>query len=219
MSLGIRNFIGVSPDILAYDLKATRGELAMIVRCFLFLYAVKEIWVCVKEVIMFKIGDYVAHYKEGVCEVTDIGRLDMSCSDRRKEYYTLKPLYNAKGTLYTPVENEKRQIREVISGEEAKELLGEMDKIETIGVTDEKRRELFYREALLKNQCREWVALIKTSYMRKMNRIASGKKTINVDEKYLSIAEKFLFGELAVALDMTRDEVRRYMAKCLEERQ
>ena len=61
--------------------------------------------------------------------------------------------------------------------------------------------------------------MIKTSYMRKMNRIASGKKTINVDEKYLSIAEKFLFGELAVALDMTREEVRGYMAKCLEERQ
>ena len=154
-----------------------------------------------------------------VAKVTDIGRLDMSCSDKKKEYYTLKPLYNAKGTLYTPVENEKRQIRKLISGEEAKELLDEMDKIETIGVTDEKRRELFYKEALLKNQCREWAALIKTSYMRKMNRIASGKKSINVDEKYLSIAEKFLFGELAVVLDISRDEVRGYIAKCLEERQ
>ena len=75
---------------------------------------------------MFKIGDYVAHYKEGVCEVIDIGRLDISCSDKQKEYYTLKPLYNVKGTLYTPVENEKRQIRELISGQEAKKLIGEM---------------------------------------------------------------------------------------------
>lgn len=166
---------------------------------------------------MFKIGDYVAHYKEGVCEVMDIGRLDMSCSDRQKEYYTLKPLYNTKGTLYTPVANEKMQIRELISGEEARRLIDDMDSIETIGVTDEKKREVFYKEALLKNQCREWVALIKTSYMRKMNRLASGKKSINVDEKYLSIAEKFLLGELAVALDMPREEVRGYIAKCLEE--
>ena len=142
---------------------------------------------------MFKIGDYVAHYKEGVCEVIDIGRLDISCSDKQKEYYTLKPLYNVKGTLYTPVENEKRQIRELISGQEAKKLIGEMGSIETIGVTDEKKREVFYKEALLKNQCREWVALLKTSYMRKMNRIASGKKSINVDEKYLSI-EVFVRG-------------------------
>ena len=63
---------------------------------------------------MFKIGDYVAHYKEGVCEVTSIGKLDISCSDKKKEYYTLKPLYDAGGTLYTPVENEKRQIRNMI---------------------------------------------------------------------------------------------------------
>ena len=26
---------------------------------------------------MFKIGDYVAHYKEGVCEVVNIGKIDM----------------------------------------------------------------------------------------------------------------------------------------------
>ncbi len=52
---------------------------------------------------MFKIGDYVAHYKEGVCEVVNIGKIDMGSSD--KEYYTLKPVYDAGGTVYTPVDN------------------------------------------------------------------------------------------------------------------
>ena len=97
---------------------------------------------------MFKIGDYVAHYKEGVCEVMSIGKLNISCSDKEKEYYTLKPLYDAGGTLYTPVDNEKRQIREVISGAEAQALLKEISDIELIGVTDEKRRESFDKEAL-----------------------------------------------------------------------
>lgn len=40
-----------------------------------------------QEAEMFKIGDYVAHYKEGVCEVVNIGKIDMGSSD--KEYYTL----------------------------------------------------------------------------------------------------------------------------------
>ena len=40
-----------------------------------------------QEVNMFKVGDQVVHYKEGVCEVTNIGRLDIRCSDREKEYY------------------------------------------------------------------------------------------------------------------------------------
>lgn len=165
---------------------------------------------------MFKIGDYVAHYKEGVCEVMSIGKLNISCSDKKKEYYTLKPLYNAGGILYTPVDNEKRQIREVISGEEAQALIDDMLNIETIGVTDEKRRELSYKEALLKNQCRDWISIIKTSYTRKMSRIACGKKVINVDDKYLNIAEKFLYGEFAVALGLSKDEVKGYISDNLK---
>lgn len=163
------------------------------------------------EVEMFKIGDYVAHYKEGVCEVVNIGKLDMSCSDKKKEYYTLKPLYDVGGILYTPVNNEKSQIREVISEEEARELIDNMPGIDTLWVSDEKRREALYKEALLKNQCREWIAIIKTSYLRKMKRLACGKKAIHVDDKYLHIAEHFLYGELAVALDMPKDKVQDYI--------
>ena len=165
---------------------------------------------------MFKIGDYVAHYKEGVCEVMSIGKLNISCSDKEKEYYTLKPLYDAGGTLYTPVDNEKRQIREVISGEEAQALIDDMLNIEMIGVADEKRRVLSYQEALLRNQCIDWISLIKTSYIRKMNRLASGKKVINVDDKYLNIAEKFLYGEFAVALGLPKDEVKGYISGYLK---
>lgn len=166
---------------------------------------------------MFKIGDYVAHYKQGICEVTNIGRLDISCSDKKKEYYTLKPLYDQAGTLYTPVSNEKNQIREVVTCEEAKKLIEEMPSIDTIWVADEKRREAFYKEALMKNECREWIAIIKTSYLRKMKRLASGKKSINVDEKYLNIAERFLYGELAVALDMKKEDVRNYIVEHIQE--
>ena len=88
---------------------------------------------------MFKIGDYVAHYKEGVCEVVNIGKIDMGSSD--KEYYTLKPVYDAGGTVYTPVDNKRDQIRKLITKEEAENLIKEMPKIDIIGVTNEKQRE------------------------------------------------------------------------------
>lgn len=165
---------------------------------------------------MFKTGDYVAHYKQGICEVITIGKLDMSCSDRNKEYYTLKPLYDAGGMLYTPVDNERHQIREVITKEEAESLIDEMPQIDTLWVQDEKKRESLYKEALLKNQCKDWISIIKTSYMRKMKRLASGKKTINVDERYMNIAESFLYGELAVALGMKKDEVKKYVITQLD---
>lgn len=166
---------------------------------------------------MFQVGDQVAHYKEGVCEVTNIGRLDIRCSDRKKEYYTLKPLYNVGGILYMPVNGKEKQLRKVISSHEAKQLIDDMPNIDALNVRDEKKREFLYKEALFENQCRSWIALMKTSYTRKRERLAIGKKVINVDERYLNSAEKFLFGELAVALHMPKDKVREYITEKMGE--
>ncbi len=166
---------------------------------------------------MYRVGDYVAHYKAGICEVTAIGKLDMSCSDRKKEYYTLKPVYDSGGTLYTPISNEHGQIRPVITGEEAGLLIKDMPEIETLYVEEEKRREARYKEAVLKNECRAWISLIKTAYLRKMKRLSSGKKAINVDDKYLALAEGFLYGELATALNVPKEEVRKYIRDNLKE--
>lgn len=115
-----------------------------------------------------------------------------------------------------PVDGEEKQLRRVISQHEVKELIDDMPNIDILNVSDEKRREVMYKEALFKNQCRSWVALMKTSYIRKQERIAVGKKVINVDDRYLSSAEKFLYGELAVALDMPKEEVRQYIAEKME---
>ena len=165
---------------------------------------------------MYGIGDYVAHYKEGICEVVAIGTLNISCSDKKKDYYTLKPVYDSRGVLYTPVANERRQIREVITAQEAEILIKEMPKIEVLGISEEKKREALYKEALFKNECRAWISVIKTSYSRKMKRLSSGKKSINMDDKYLGMAEKFLFGELAMALGMSKEEVKRYITEKIE---
>lgn len=166
---------------------------------------------------MYKIGNYVAHYKEGVCEITAIGKLDMSCSDKKKEYYTLKPVYNTGGTLYTPVSNERGQIRDVITAEEARALIEDMPKIDALLVAEEKKREALYKEALLRNECRSWIAIMKTSYARKMKRLSLGKKSINIDDKYLGIAENFLYGEFAMALDMPKEEVKTFLKKQIKD--
>lgn len=162
---------------------------------------------------MFKIGDYVAHYKEGVCRIVDIGKI--SLSDNEKDYYTLKPIYDKDGTVYTPVENKKNQIREVITRQEAKNLISEIDDIESLQVTDEKKREIIYKNTVLKNQCRDWIVILKTSYERKMDRLSKGKKVTHVDDRYLGIAERFLYGELAVALGVDRAEVKNFFSKQL----
>ena len=58
--------------------------------------------------------------------------------------------------------------------------------------------------------------LIKTSYGRNKKRLLAGKKTINVDERYMSSAEKFLYGELAVVMEIPRDKVSGYVKEHLD---
>lgn len=165
---------------------------------------------------MFKVGDYVAHYKQGVCEVVAIGKIDISCSDQQKDYYTLQPIYDSGGTLYTPVDNLRNQIREVTKKEAMTELISSIEEIPMIEVSIEKRREASYKEAMLKNQCDAWISIMKTACFRRKQRYAAGKKAINLDERYLAIAETFLYGEMAAALDITREQSRADIKKIFE---
>jgi CarD family transcriptional regulator len=67
-----------------------------------------------------------------------------------------------------------------------------------------------------KCDCTEWIRIIKTLYQKKMTRLAEGKKVTTGDEKYLRQAEENLYGELAVALGINRDEVKDYIINRVE---
>lgn len=157
---------------------------------------------------MFAIGDRVTHYKEGVCEVMEVGKLNLRYSDKERQYYTLRPYYHQNGMVYIPVDAKTGQLRMIISKEEANELLQTIADINDLEIANEKQREAIYKEALYKNECKKWISLLKTSYKRKISRLKAGKKVINIDERYLNQVEKFLFGEIAVVLSLSKEEVK-----------
>lgn len=168
---------------------------------------------------MFKTGEYIVYGTTGVCQVTDVGKMDLSGTVKDRLYYTLIPVGEKDGRIYTPVDNQKVRIRSVLTREEAEHLINEIREIETIWVADEKRREQIYKEVLCKCDCREWVKIIKTLYLRKQSRLAEGKKVTAVDERYLKIAEANLYGELAIALGMPKDEVEAYITRRVTEQE
>lgn len=73
-----------------------------------------------------------------------------------------------------------------------------------------------YKNCIVTQSVPEWISLIKTSYGRNKKRLLAGKKTINVDERYMSSAEKFLYGELAVVMEIPRDKVSGYVKEHLD---
>lgn len=160
---------------------------------------------------MFQVNDRIVYGTQGVCVVTEIGKLSMSVADKQRQYYTLCPIYQRDEVIYVPVDNRKVTMRPVLSREEADALIEEMTELDTIWIVNEREREAQYKAALLSCDCRELVKIIKTLYERKKTREREGKKVASVDERYFSQAEEQLYGELAYALDIKKEEVKPYI--------
>ena len=160
---------------------------------------------------MFQVNDVVIYGNQGVCKVTDIGPLEINESEN-KIYYTLNPLYQKGTVIYAPVENPKSVMRPVLSREQANSLIKEIPDIETFRVGNDRDRESIYRTAIRTCDPRELIKIIKTVYIRRKDRLASGKKRIIVDEKYFQIAEDQLYQELAYVLDRNKESMEEYIS-------
>lgn len=161
---------------------------------------------------MFKKGDYVVCGKNGVCQVLDIDTPDFLWADRGKKYYVLQPVYMPSGRVYIPVEQNRVVMRRALGRKEVDALIASIPDIELIPITNEKTCEEKYRECLYKNECREWVRILKTTYARRRRRNQDGRKITSIDYKYQKLAEENLYGEFALALGIERDRVEDYIA-------
>ena len=160
---------------------------------------------------MFEVGDFVVYGSNGVCRITQVGPIDCPGVDQSKIYYTMTPCYIRDSSIFTPVDNNRVVIRKVMSADEAKEFIGQLGRIKTMSVQEEKKREALYKEALLTCEPEKIVSLIKTIYQRMQERLSEGKKVTSSDAKYFHIAEDSLYGELAISLGMAKDEVGPYV--------
>lgn len=160
---------------------------------------------------MFAVNDYIVYGNHGVCKVENIGTVSLAMVDKNKVYYTLRPVYRNEAVVYAPVENPKSVIRPVLTKEDADKLIEEIPVLDSVWIGNEKEREVQYKAALRSCDCRELIRIIKTLYHRKMDRIKDGKKVTVVDERYFRQAEDQLYGELAFAMNMDRNQVGEYL--------
>ena len=166
---------------------------------------------------MFQAGDVIVCGTHGVCRVEKVGPLSSAVADRDRLYYTLKPLYARGSVVFTPVDNEKMVIRPVISREEALRLIDGIRDAEALGIEDERKREENYKTALKSCRAEELVKMIKTINARKRSRAARGKKATDADSRYVKLAEDYLYGELAISLDLERDQVKAFIRERIGE--
>ena len=162
---------------------------------------------------MFEVGDYIVYGINGVCKVEKIGTVNVSGIPKDKMYYTLVPVYSKGSKVFTPMDNRKVVMRSVISKDEALKLIDGIKDMDLLWEANDKRRELMYKETIRKCDCKEWIRIIKTLYIKKQSKIAEGKKMSAGDEKYLHMAEENLFGELAIPLEIEKEKVEAFISE------
>lgn len=167
---------------------------------------------------MYKIGDYVVKPSSGVCRVDNIMYLDMSGVDRNRLYYLLVPVNDENGKIYYPVDSSAQQIRKVMTSQEAHELIERIPDIQEISILNDKLREQKYKEVVKSIEPESLLSIIKTTYLRKKDRLQKGKKNTVADENYLNLAEKMLFSELCLVLGKDKEEVHNLITESVNKR-
>ena len=155
---------------------------------------------------MFKIGDYVI-YKRDVCKIKNTKTSKIN----NKEYYVLVPIDDKSLIINVPMENINDNIKKIISKTEALNLIDHIKDIDIIKNVPDKMLESEYKKLLTSGEREDLIRIIKTTYLRNQNRINDKKKIGEKDNNYFNLAEKKLYNELSVALNMSYDEIKEYI--------
>ncbi len=110
-----------------------------------------------------------------------------------------------------PTENKTGFLRSIISTEDAKKLVEKIPTIEPLKNINEKNLEVQHKDMLNTCNHENLIKIIKTTYLRNEDRVNSKKRISEKDSTYFKLAEKYLYNELAISLNMTVDEEKDYI--------
>ena len=160
---------------------------------------------------MFKEGDLLIYGGEGVCRVEKVDKLNISGMKNDKLYYYLTPYYRG-GTIYAPVDTPVH-MRYLISREEALELIAKIPEIpaEIFKTTNIRVLSDHYQSIIKSYNCEDLVRVIKAIRLKRQVALDNGKRLGTVDERFMDKAEDMLWGELAIALDIPKEDVNAFI--------
>ena len=158
---------------------------------------------------MHKIGDKVIYGAAGVMTVVDIR--EEAIADVIRSYYVLRPtLLRSESLTFGPTDSERLVglMRPLMSAEELIALLRSPEQVEPIGWIPESRaRQEFFKRVMESGDRRQIVAMINAIDECGRRREAEGKKNFITDENARHKAQRLLYSELAVVLDIPEEDV------------
>lgn len=165
---------------------------------------------------LYSVGDVIVYGSIGVCRVEAIGVPPVEAADAERTYYTLVPLYKG-GHIYAPVDT-STYMRPVLSRAEALSLIRDIPSVDesTFETSQLGLLREHYQALLGSHDCLDLVHVIKSVYVKRRSLVENGKSLGQVEAQYVRQAEEMLYDELAVALDVPREEVKTYVEEAVD---
>lgn len=146
---------------------------------------------------------YVVYRKE-VCKVID----------EKEGIYVLMPAYDS--SIKYKISVNSPLLKDLITKKEIDKLLLEIPRIDALSMSD-KQIEQTYKELMNNGSHEDLVKIIKTTYLRNQLRILNNKKISEKDDEYLKRAEKYLYEEICVVLNMSFEQTKEYVINKIKE--
>ncbi len=167
---------------------------------------------------MFEAGTMVVYGKNGTCRIEEIA--EKRFFGQKRTYYILKPVHDQETTIYVPVDNEEagRRMWRTLSREEVEHMIEKIPDVQDTWIADDKERKETFQKMLTQGGRKELLTLITTIYHQKQRLTRRGRKLHSSDEQIFRAAEKLLYDEIAVVLDMDEKQVQSYISRRLKEK-
>ena len=156
---------------------------------------------------MLNKGDVTVYGIHGLCKVSDILVPSFIDKGQEKLYYVMIAVTDKKGILYMPVDGSEDKVRDVVSADEAENLISGLDEIDDLDIPGGKKCEGLMFDIIKRNDAEEMMSLVKTLHRKRAERELEGKKFAAIDEKYLGMCEKILFSELAFSIGTDLEDI------------
>ena len=135
---------------------------------------------------MFEVNEKVVYGVVGVCEIEQIGR---------------PPIYDTKGIIYSPVENNKVMIRSIIGKDTCIKLIDRAKNCKKDEALNEKIHPSRYDEMVKSQDVIQLMHLVRALFNIKNDRAKELRRMKSADNRMLATARKLLYGEIAAAMN------------------
>jgi len=172
---------------------------------------------------LYAAGTLILYGRTGVCRVEGVTEKKLPGERQPVLFYLLRPLYQ-NGTIAVPVEKvEDGTIftRTLMSREQARDFITALPALPAEPYHSENLNQLkdYYRRQMQCLTSIDLARLIRSIYRKRQEAESRKRKLSVVDQRVMDEAEALLYGELAAALDISREEVCHYISQTLAEAQ